>query len=105
MDSLTQLLCKDEWMIDGLFGDNGFDGFDGDAGFDGFDGLNGFDGDTKSMEIHEKRKIAVVVRDWCSFGVGKVGNEMKFGTNCCVGVVNASESVSMIRYLKLKKMP
>ena len=26
MDSLTQLLCKAVWMIDGLFGYNGFDG-------------------------------------------------------------------------------
>jgi hypothetical protein len=47
-------------------------------------------GGGRSMEIHEKRKIAVVVRDWFC---------------CCVGVVNASESVSMIQCLKMKKMP
>jgi hypothetical protein len=62
-------------------------------------------GGGRSMEIHEKRKIAVVVRDWFCFGVGKVGNEMKLGSNCCVGVVNASESVSMIRCLKMKNTP
>jgi hypothetical protein len=60
-------------------------------------------GGGRLMEIHEKRKIAVVVRDRFCFGVGKVGNEMK--SNCCVGVVNESDSVSMILCLKMKKMP
>jgi hypothetical protein len=60
-------------------------------------------GGGRAMEIHEKRKIAVVVRDWFCFGVGKVGNEMKLGSNCCIGVVNVSESVSMIRCLKKEK--
>jgi hypothetical protein len=52
------------------------------------------------MEIHEKRKIAGVVRYWFSFVVGKVGNETTFGTNCCVGVVNVSESAAMIWCLR-----
>ena len=62
-------------------------------------------GESTKVIVSHKRPIAVVVSDWFSFGVGKVGNEMKFGTNCCVGVVNTSESVSMIQYLKMKKMP
>jgi hypothetical protein len=52
-----------------------------------------------------KEKMELLLEIGFSFGVGKVGNEMKLGSNGCVGVVNASEPVSMIRCLKMKNMP